>query len=55
MTREKTPWIKFLEGDQICNNFWGQLVSYEFNGTLGFRRFLLLQKIWSFNGLVNAR
>jgi hypothetical protein len=33
----------------------GQLMSYEPTGALGFGRFLLLQKIWPINGLVNAR
>jgi hypothetical protein len=56
----KAPWIKFLEKDQICNIFWeedvlGQLMPYEPTGALGFGRFLLLQKIWPINGLVNAR
>jgi hypothetical protein len=33
----------------------GQLMPYEPTGALGFGRFLLLQKIWPINGLVNAR
>jgi hypothetical protein len=36
-------------------NVLRQLTPYEPDGTLGFGRFLLLQKIWPFNELVNAR
>jgi hypothetical protein len=58
--REKVPWIKLLERDQICNLFWergvlGQLMPYEPTGTLGFWWFCLVQKIWPINRLVNAR